>query len=92
MPHAIVFGCSGINGWALVNQLLSSSSCSGVFDRVTAVANRPLNPQDAQWPADPRLQVVSGIDLLSGQLLLELKQRVTSSDTISHIYYAGTDQ
>ncbi|KAJ5377943.1 uncharacterized protein N7496_005352 [Penicillium cataractarum] len=92
--HAIVFGCSGINGWALVNQLLSGYPTTGTFAKVTAIANRPFKPEDAGWPRDAgdRLQIVSGIDLSAGDdiaLKKALAGKISSVETVSHIYYAA---
>ncbi|KAJ5155932.1 hypothetical protein N7492_008735 [Penicillium capsulatum] len=90
--HAIVFGCSGINGWALVNQLLSNYPAAGTFAKVTAIANRPFAPDDAGWPRDNRLQIISGIDLLQGDhLALQkvLAEKAASVETVSHIYYGA---
>ncbi|RAL02178.1 SDR family oxidoreductase [Aspergillus ibericus CBS 121593] len=90
--HAIVFGCSGINGWALVNQLLSDYPAPGTFSKVTAVANRAFTPDEAQWPTDDRLQIVSGVDLLvSDDAVLgkTLAEKIPSAETISHVYYAA---
>ena len=92
--HAIVFGCSGINGWALVNQLLSDYPAPGIFSKVTAVANRAFTSDEAQWPTDDRLQIVSGVDLLVGDdavLGKTLAEKIPSVETISHVYYAGED-
>ncbi|KAJ6019440.1 hypothetical protein N7522_001507 [Penicillium canescens] len=90
--HAVVFGCSGINGWALVNQLLSGYPSPNTFSKITAVANRLFTSEEAKWPRDDRLQIVSGIDLLGGDdttLQKTLSQKVLSVETISHVYYAA---
>lgn len=90
--HAVVFGCSGINGWALVNQLLSGYPSAGAFSKITAIANRPFTAHEARWPADDRLQIVTGIDLLAGDdalLSKTLSEKIPSVETVSHIYYAG---
>lgn len=92
--HAVVFGCSGINGWALVNQLLSGYPSPNTFSKITAVANRPFTSEEAKWPRDDRLHIVSGIDLLGGNdstLQKTLSQKVPSVETISHVYYAGNE-
>lgn len=89
--HAVVFGCSGINGWALVNQLLSDPSAKS-FSKITAIANRPFTANAARWPQDSRLQIVSGIDLLARNdetLQKSLSGKVSSVETVSHVYYAG---
>jgi hypothetical protein len=60
---------------------------------VTALTNRPLPVEAAQWPASPKLQVVSGIDLLNpkGQEALdaELKEKVKNIKEITHVYFFG---
>lgn len=93
--HAIVFGCTGISGWALVNQLLSGYPAIDTFEKVTAISNRPFDLDDAQWPCeddDTRLQIVSGLDLLAEDdisLQRILSEKVSSVRTVSHIYFAG---
>ena len=90
--HAVVFGCSGINGWALVNQLLSGYPPGQAFAKVTAIAHRPFTVKEAQWPQDDRLEMLTGIDLLARDddaLVRAFTEKVASVDTISHIYYAG---
>ncbi|PWY72959.1 hypothetical protein BO70DRAFT_413562 [Aspergillus heteromorphus CBS 117.55] len=90
--HAVVFGCTGINGWALINQLLSNYPSPGSFSRVTAIANRAFTADEAQWPKDDRLQIVSGVDLLVGDdaaLEKTLTEKIPSVETISHVYYAA---
>lgn len=90
--HAVVFGCSGINGWALVNQLLSGYPSAESFSKVTAIANRPFTAEEARWPQNDRLQIITGIDLLGKDdtsLLKTLTEKVKSVETVSHVYYAG---
>lgn len=90
----MVFGCSGINGWALMNQLLSGYPAPGRFSKITAIANRPFDYEDAGWPQDGKglVQIVSGIDLLAGDdisLQKTLSEKVSSVATVTHVYYAG---
>jgi hypothetical protein len=93
--HAIVFGCTGISGWALVNQLLSGYPAIDTFEKVTAISNRPFDLDSAQWPCrddDNCLQIVSGIDLLAEDVIslqAILSEKVSSVETVSHIYFAG---
>ena len=65
--HGLVFGASGILGWATVNAILQGYPSPEAFSQVTALTNRPLPPEVAQWPESSKLQVVSGIDLLSSK-------------------------
>jgi hypothetical protein len=52
-----------------------------------------LSPEVAQWPASKKLQVVSGLDLLTekGQegLEKEMKEKVKGIETVTHVYFFG---
>ncbi|KAI3006683.1 hypothetical protein CBS147346_3583 [Aspergillus niger] len=89
--HAIVFGASGVNGWAVVNALLQGYPSEDAFASVTALTNRPLSFQDTLWPKSPKLDLVSGIDLLADTkpetLEDELKRKVANADKITHVYF-----
>ncbi|KAJ5577504.1 uncharacterized protein N7459_006468 [Penicillium hispanicum] len=92
--HAIVYGASGLIGWALVDQLLHRYPQAGTFTKVTAVTNRPLDVSQSRWPPQdsnrPELQLVSGIDLRRGDgtaLAESLKQVVKNIGNVTHIYY-----
>lgn len=94
--HAIVFGASGLIGWAIVDQLLRGYPRHGSFSTITAVTNRPLDTSESLWPTDsdqPDLQLVSGVDLRKGDgatLADSLKQAVEDVESVTHIYYLGT--
>ncbi|KAJ6075755.1 hypothetical protein N7499_007736 [Penicillium canescens] len=92
--HAIIFGASGIIGWALVNQLLGPYPDAGTFSKVTAITNRPLSLSETCWPESNSqrqdLQLVSGIDLRRGDgttLADTLKGTVKDVESVTHIYY-----
>ncbi|GJP92948.1 short chain dehydrogenase sirQ like protein [Aspergillus niger] len=89
--HAIVFGASGVNGWAVVNALLQGYPSEDAFASVTALTNRPVSLQDTLWPKSPKLDLVSGIDLLADAKLEtledELKRKVANADKITHVYF-----
>ena len=94
--HAIVFGASGIIGWAVVDELLRCGGGSGPFSKVTAVTNRPLRAPESFWPENlnqPDLQLVSGVNLRHGgrtTLADYLRLVVKDVETVTHIYYLGT--
>ncbi|KAL6230330.1 hypothetical protein BDW75DRAFT_234488 [Aspergillus navahoensis] len=55
---------------------------------MTALTNRPLSAVDSGWPASKNLNVVPGLDLLSGeQATLEdsIRQQVPQIETVCHI-------
>ena len=94
--HALVFGASGILGWAIVNEILHNYPEKGTYSKVTALTNRPLTREGALWPAagdgKADLSIVSGIDLTQGtveDVKETLKQRVPDIDSVTHVYYFG---
>lgn len=94
--HALVFGASGILGWAIVNELLNNYPEKGTYSKVTALTNRPLTREEALWPTPggerPALNIVSGIDLTKGTMedvRETLKERVPDIDSVTHLYYFG---
>ncbi|KAI2636863.1 hypothetical protein GGS26DRAFT_546195 [Hypomontagnella submonticulosa] len=92
--NALVFGGTGLIGWGVVNELLSSYPEQGSFSRVIAVTNRSLKLEDAYWPEEapglPELQICSGIDLLNGtgeDLAATLEKRVPGIHDVTHVFY-----
>jgi nucleoside-diphosphate-sugar epimerase len=88
--HALVYGASGVTGWAIVNQILNDYPNADTFTRVTALTNRPLSPEAAQWPKSDKLRVVSGLDLLKGSqedLEESMKQKISGVENVTHVYF-----
>ncbi|OQV03603.1 hypothetical protein CLAIMM_08625 [Cladophialophora immunda] len=93
--HALILGASGITGWAIVNSLCEGYPELDAFDKITAVTNRPLTQQDSGWPSHPRLEIVSGIDLVKNdqESLNDLmRKRIPAVDTVSHLYFYAYKQ
>ena len=92
MPNVCI-GASGITGWAITNALINGYPDKIAFSNVTALTNRPLTLEAAQWPASDKLQVVSGLDLLTekGQegLEAEMKTKVKGIETVTHVFFFG---
>jgi hypothetical protein len=89
---ALVFGASGVTGWAFVNEILHGYPRKGVWKTVHALTNRPLPQESSLWPDDPRLDIVSGIDLLRGSqedLEKEMQAKIDGIEEVSHVYYLG---
>jgi hypothetical protein len=90
----IFTGASGITGWAITNALIEGYPDESPFSKITALTNRPLSAEAAQWPASEKLQVVSGLDLLTekGQegLEAEMKEKVKGIENVTHVYFFGT--
>lgn len=103
--HALVFGGTGLLGWGVVNELLSAYPEHGdgdaaAFDGVTALTNRPLEPEDTYWPGTssspsssagvtPELQICSGVDLLKEDLANTLEKGVSGIEGVTHVFYFG---
>ena len=88
--HALIYGASGISGWAIVNAILNGYPSKDAFSKVTAMVNRPLTREMALWPDDPRLQIVSGVDLVKGsqeELEKQIKEKVKDVETVSQVYF-----
>jgi hypothetical protein len=91
--HALVFGASGISGNALCNELLEYPN-KNTFDKVTGLTNRPLSIKDAQLPEDPRLRLISGIDLTRDvdTVKRELETKVDDIHEVTHVFFMGIKQ
>lgn len=89
--RAIVFGASGVTGWSFINELLHDYPKQGIWEGVIAMTNRTLKQEDSLWPSDPRLQIVSGVNLLDTQEVVEeaLKSKVVDLENVTHVYYLG---
>ena len=96
--HALVFGASGLAGWAVVDQLLDNYPAEGTFSKVTALVNRPLSLASSHWPSPspsrPSLDLVSGVNLLADGTIEELsetlKEKVQDIANVTHAFYFGT--
>ncbi|KAK0199357.1 hypothetical protein DFS33DRAFT_1401005, partial [Desarmillaria ectypa] len=96
---ALVFGASGICGWAIVNKILENYPERGTFDKVTAITQRPLDLAATFWPvseATPKARMLpssyrkmpinSNYDAgLQGALV----RKIPDIDTVTHIFYCA---
>ncbi|KAK5171212.1 uncharacterized protein LTR77_004356 [Saxophila tyrrhenica] len=88
--HLLVFGASGVSGWACVNEALSYPTKS-TFEKVTGLTNRPLSLEDSNLPKDSRLQLVSGVDLTASvdNVVASMKQKISGIDTVTHVIFTA---
>ncbi|KAK6439955.1 hypothetical protein LTR95_003818 [Oleoguttula sp. CCFEE 5521] len=88
--HALIYGATGIQGWAIVNEILKGYPSPDSFSKVTALANRPPS-ENMLWPKNDKLQVISGIDLQNkdGQEALEkqMREKVPGIETVTHVFF-----
>lgn len=90
--HALVFGASGITGWAIVNGLLTDHADAKKFSTISALTNRPFPSTISRWPESSKLHLISGIDLLKGSvedLQEAMKSQIQGVDTVTHIFFNG---
>ncbi|KAL4934214.1 uncharacterized protein BDV17DRAFT_278540 [Aspergillus undulatus] len=76
---ALVFGASGISGWAVTTCALSYPTPT-TFDRVIGLTNRPLPLERSGLPPDPRLELHSGV-------MFPLQEKVRNLEDVTHVYY-----
>src|ERR1700760_5197386 len=90
--HALIFGASGITGWAIANLLLSSDFPEAQsFSRVTALTNRPLKLEETLWPANDKLQMGT-VNLMhdDGQDGVEKELgKLEGIEGVTHVYFFG---
>lgn len=94
--HALVFGASGLAGWAVVDQLLENYPAEGTFSKVTALVNRPLSVAESYWPSPspsrPKLELVCNVNLAEGRVeefTALLKEKVEDIGNVTHAFYFG---
>lgn len=85
--RALVFGASGITGWAVVREALQYPT-STTFDRIIGLTNRPLTKSDAILPEDERLELHSNVDLSTGVSAVEARlKRIDGIERVTHVYF-----
>jgi hypothetical protein len=87
--RALIFGASGITGWAVAKEALIYPT-STTFDQVIGLTNRPLTKTEALLPGDERLRLYSGIDLTAGSAQVEEKlKKIDGIEGVTHVYFSG---
>lgn len=88
---ALVFGASGISGWAVTKNLLSYPTPT-TFSRIIALTNLPLELSESCLPEDdPRLQFHHGVNLRGKQeeVVKQMKAAIPDVEEVTHVYYLG---
>jgi hypothetical protein len=89
--QALIFGASGISGWAIARECLTYPT-TDTFERIIALSNQPLQKEEflLRNANSDRLELYSGIDLtkdlddVSSQLAAISGIRKTT-----HAFYSG---
>ena len=88
--HALVFGASGISGWALMSTCLTYPT-TRTFSRIIGLTHRPLDPKDALLPMEEqkRWELHSGFDLSRGvDPVKEKLGRIGGLEEVTHVFFA----
>ncbi|PYH89335.1 hypothetical protein BO71DRAFT_423085 [Aspergillus ellipticus CBS 707.79] len=85
---ALVFGASGISGWAVTKNLLEYPTRS-TFGRVIGLTNQPRTREELGFPDDPRLEVYSGVNLRGSldEVVKQMQETIPNVDQVTHVYY-----
>lgn len=75
-----------------MSEILSNYPTKGIWTGVKALTNRSITQKESLWPDDPRLDIISGLDLLQGsqeELEATLRSKVKDIGLTTHVYYLG---
>ncbi|PTB72171.1 hypothetical protein M440DRAFT_1342790 [Trichoderma longibrachiatum ATCC 18648] len=86
---ALVFGASGITGWAIAREALTYPTAT-TFRRVIGVTNRPLDRVKAFLPDDSRLTLAHGVDLTASvdDVVAKLAD-IDGIEDVTDVYFAA---
>jgi hypothetical protein len=87
---ALVFGASGITGWAIVREALTYPTAT-TFSRVIGLTKRPLDREKSFLPDDSRLTLAHGVDLTASvdDVVAKLAE-IDGIKNVTDVYFAGT--
>ncbi|KAF8855381.1 hypothetical protein BDZ45DRAFT_793509 [Acephala macrosclerotiorum] len=87
--QVLVLRASGITGWAIMNSALSYPTTT-TFSRVVGLISHSLSLKDSRFPADPRLQLYSRLDLpQDAKAITEYLRKIENIDQITHVFFAA---
>jgi hypothetical protein len=86
---ALIFGASGITGWAVMREALRYPS-PVAFKQVIGLTNRPLDRSKLLLPSDDRLTLASGIDLTKNIAEVAAKlDTINGIGDVTDVFFAG---
>ncbi|KEF60956.1 uncharacterized protein A1O9_02520 [Exophiala aquamarina CBS 119918] len=87
--QALIFGASGISGWAVTRAAVLSKP-PFAFDKVIGLTNRTLSIKDSSLPEDPRLELKSGLDLSLGvSAVVDVLRTINGIENTTHVYFTA---
>lgn len=86
---ALVFGASGITGWAIVREALTYPTAT-TFSRVIGLTKRPLDREKSFLPDDSRLTLAHGVDLTASvdDVVAKLAE-IDGIKNVTDVYFAA---
>ncbi|KAH8892855.1 hypothetical protein GQ53DRAFT_793696 [Thozetella sp. PMI_491] len=86
---ALVFGATGVTGWAVLREALRYPSGSA-FDQIIGASNRPVDISQLYLPKTHRLSFASGIDLTkSFDEVVAVLRTVEGISNVTDVYFAA---
>lgn len=89
--QALVFGASGISGWAITRECLTYPT-EDTFGRIITLSNKKLQKEEflISGPSLDRLELVSGIDLTKDLDVVSSQfAAISGIENTTHVFYAG---
>jgi len=85
---ALVFGASGITGWAIMRE--ASHLTNNSFRRIIGLSNRPTDPSQLLLPDSNKITFASGVDLSAGvdQVTAALSG-IDNIENVTDVFFAG---
>jgi hypothetical protein len=86
---ALVFGASGITGWAIVREALLYPTPTA-FRRVIGLSNQPIDRSQLLLPEDDRINLISGVDLTASlDTVADSLSGIEGIKDVTDVYFAG---
>ena len=88
--QALIFGASGISGWAIARECLTYPA-TDAFERVIALSNQPLQKEEflLRHANLDRLELYSGIDLTNDLDVSSQLAAISGIRKTTHVFYSG---
>lgn len=86
---ALVFGASGITGWAILNEAVSYPS-RDTFSRIIGLTNQPTSSNELYLPTDERIILASGVNLMSDvDIVAEQLKKIAGIENVTDVFFSA---
>ncbi|GAB7344752.1 hypothetical protein MBLNU457_3222t1 [Dothideomycetes sp. NU457] len=86
--QALVFGASGVTGYAIIHELLAFPDPT-TFGRIIGLTNRPLSRDISNLPEDGRIELYSDLNLLNREASLKQLRAIPGIEATTHVFFAA---